>query len=635
MPDGCLWRDNGWGLGTRCQRRRELGKMLEEIGRKVDQGYVRAAAERQQRSADRLSVPRVTVYTEDGTLTAWYAGDTVPMQNAEPSMFLPPFEPVSFIGRKEGWGHVQWQGMTGFVPLAALTLQGRPLADAPFLQTRQGEAWRRNATQTNDILLQPEQSFSDTPNSTVSKKPSSNNRFWMYDSYNLTKQACDRIFSGASMDVTQTTAYAQIKKSLGRMIKKAQKECPNRFGILLDIVTTNSLIQTGIPHDLGAAAYKYMEGAHCDRLGLKFSFVGITDNVNCRAARDVFCRERIRFDAHDCLMSEEPKRSFDALDNQHMYCVYPAPASEELRREELRVIVDRALHAGEFAMPKPTIPAAMSRKAFEALRSTCSEARHGKAAKRRPPAAAKAQRASPKPAAGTWPPLRPSTSLARPSTAPAGNPAEGGGGAGEAPRPKSALAGGVPPEAVEEVAALMRSDPARLYGAAGVLSTARWSPQRGDDDPSTLLELVKAAKAANEAFAAAHPSAGSTPSLDASAKARVTAIQSERQLRRVLERSRRGKIVAVAFGAGWCRPFVDFRAKWVAAAEQHPAADFYELDADRLVGEAMNCLVECVPAYQIYGPSGLILHASEADEELIRGALKEATRPGGGRGVVR
>lgn len=52
---------------------------------------------------------------------------------------------------------------------------------------------------------------------------------------------------------------------------------------------------------------------------LKFVFVGLTDNVNCCAARDVFCRD----DTLNGKYVGETKRPFGALDNVHMHAVFP------------------------------------------------------------------------------------------------------------------------------------------------------------------------------------------------------------------------------------------------------------------------------------------------------------------------
>jgi hypothetical protein len=104
----------------------------------------------------------------------------------------------------------------------------------------------------------------------------------------------------------------QVKKLIDNALKS--RVPGSKYGLLFDIVTTNSTIMSGAPHLLANQIYTYVDEMYSNRPGLKFVFVGITDNDNCRAARDVFCKED---------QAGHPKKPFVAIDNNHMYAVYP------------------------------------------------------------------------------------------------------------------------------------------------------------------------------------------------------------------------------------------------------------------------------------------------------------------------
>eukprot|EP00668_Euglena_longa_P048362 GGOE01065430.1.p1 GENE.GGOE01065430.1~~GGOE01065430.1.p1 ORF type:complete len:458 (+),score=116.29 GGOE01065430.1:70-1443(+) len=137
---------------------------------------------------------------------------------------------------------------------------------------------------SDDVLLKP----------SVGEK-----RFWIYLSYKVSRQ--------------EANPMRQIRKMIDQALN-SQRASASNFGLLFDIVTTSSTIETGQPHFVAQQIYSYVDEAHSDKKLLKFVFVGITDNDNCRAARDVFCKED--FSGH-------PKKQFEAIDNNHMYAVYP------------------------------------------------------------------------------------------------------------------------------------------------------------------------------------------------------------------------------------------------------------------------------------------------------------------------
>lgn len=118
-------------------------------------------------------------------------------------------------------------------------------------------------------------------------------------------------------EVRRSPIGQQIKKQLDALMNIAATK--ERCGLIFDLISTSKLIATGVPHEIGAFIYDYIEDAHFEKVGLKFVFVGITDNANCCAARDVFCRD----DMVSGKYVGDTKRPFDALDNVHMYTVFP------------------------------------------------------------------------------------------------------------------------------------------------------------------------------------------------------------------------------------------------------------------------------------------------------------------------
>ena len=230
-----LWRDNGWCLGNAASRKKVMHDMLSEV-HKPDDALNAKLASRQTETASKLSVPRIVCTSHASEMTHFYTTADA----TEPEYVLPPLEPLVVTKFLEDVAKVTWKGKAGFVKTEQLHgVKRRSASQMAYLQARQGECWRRKGTRTDDVLLK-----ADVINKS-SKFP--HGRFWLYDSYHLTKQAIDKLFIGSTKDVTQTLAYTHLKKILNKIIKKSQKECPDKFGILLDVITTNSLIQTGMP----------------------------------------------------------------------------------------------------------------------------------------------------------------------------------------------------------------------------------------------------------------------------------------------------------------------------------------------------------------------------------------------------
>lgn len=134
-------------------------------------------------------------------------------------------------------------------------------------------------------------------------------RFWVSRWMQVTKQ----MILPLGEDQRLSPAFLQIKEIIRKMMDRASTMA--RCGILFDIVSTSSVINTGVPHEIGNAIYEHIDTQYYSLTSIKFVFVGITDNVNCKAARDVFCRDRT--------VGKEPKGSFETLDNTHMYIVFP------------------------------------------------------------------------------------------------------------------------------------------------------------------------------------------------------------------------------------------------------------------------------------------------------------------------
>eukprot|EP00760_Papus_ankaliazontas_P035891 PhM_4_TR806/c0_g1_i1/m.55097 len=84
--------------------------------------------------------------------------------------------------------------------------------------------------------------------------------------------------------------------------------------LIIDLVATKKLIMTGVTEQLGRDVYKYAEERHPTSIAT--SFVGITDNTARRVGRDIYCQ-------HEELSDPRQKADFSAIDNVHLFVVYP------------------------------------------------------------------------------------------------------------------------------------------------------------------------------------------------------------------------------------------------------------------------------------------------------------------------
>eukprot|EP00759_Apiculatamorpha_spiralis_P007559 PhF_6_TR1473/c0_g1_i1/m.2652 len=172
--------------------------------------------------------------------------------------------------------------------------------------------------------------------------PQGQSRFWISRWAHITKQMINPVGS----DQRTSQAWHHIMKVISSMMVIAEKM--DKCGILFDIVSTSSVIDTGIPHTLGNMMYKYIEDQYYYlEEKIKFVFVGITDNVNCKAARDVFCK--------DPKMCKEPK-AFETLDNSHTYIVFPGSGGE---RNPLNILGDMNGEEGLWGIGGPPGAAAL------------------------------------------------------------------------------------------------------------------------------------------------------------------------------------------------------------------------------------------------------------------------------------
>ena len=177
-----------------------------------------------------------------------------------------------------------------------------------------------------DVLFRPGRAVADLD-------PSD---FWLYARQKVTQRTLGTQVLQHPVVVGQSTDAASLKALLLRspitdIIRKkiagllAATVGRTRCGILFDLLSTRNIIVSGVPHVVGQFIYEHINDVIAtEHASLKFVFVGITDNSNCCAARDVFCRDT-------SLLGRQiagTKRTFDALDNVHMFAV-PPPGGEE------------------------------------------------------------------------------------------------------------------------------------------------------------------------------------------------------------------------------------------------------------------------------------------------------------------
>lgn len=183
--------------------------------------------------------------------------------------------------------------------------------------------------------------------------------FWVYGMKKVTHATLGSLFSGqhqhtvATPDEIRRAPICQsIRRQVDHLISVASTR--ERFGLIFDLISTSKIIGSGIPHEIGSFIYEYIEEAHYEKTGLKFAFVGITDNVNCCAARDVFCRD----DLLNGKYIGDTKRPFDALDNVHMFVVFPGHKVEgffvPLATDATNLTATSASPGGGGASPDPT-----------------------------------------------------------------------------------------------------------------------------------------------------------------------------------------------------------------------------------------------------------------------------------------
>ena len=155
----------------------------------------------------------------------------------------------------------------------------------------------------------------------------SNGIFWVYGRHKVSQSTLGSTSTAASAKSPSLTVeqfkrlplWQDICKKLASMIRDGSNQ--EKFGILFDLVSTGKVIAKGTSHLVGRLIYDFVENCRLEQAitKLKFVFVGITDNVNCCAARDVFCLD----DSVGGKYVGEYKRTFNALDGVHMFAVMP------------------------------------------------------------------------------------------------------------------------------------------------------------------------------------------------------------------------------------------------------------------------------------------------------------------------
>lgn len=176
--------------------------------------------------------------------------------------------------------------------------------------------------------------------------------FWLYDSQKVSQSTLGALANQTRVtydELMKAPVVGIIRQRLDSLLEQAKQKA--RCGLLFDIISTSKIINSGIPHEIGAFIYDYIQEKHYDVTSLKFVFVGITDNLNCCAARDVFCRDEVLQGKY----IGDTKRSFEALDNVHMFSVFPG--SHRLSRA--RASDAPPLHS-EGTSPSPDVKAVNS-----------------------------------------------------------------------------------------------------------------------------------------------------------------------------------------------------------------------------------------------------------------------------------
>lgn len=194
-------------------------------------------------------------------------------------------------------------------------------------QTKSG-ANDKNNTYAGDVLFRPGRI-------TQNLEPS---EFWLYARQKVTQRTLGTqilqhpVVVGQGGDaeslkqlLLQSPIATVIRKKIANLL--AQTVNRTRCGILFDLLSTKNIIVSGVPNVVGQIIYEHIaDTIGVEHAALKFTFVGITDNSNCCAARDVFCQTKNLQGKN----ISGTKRGFDALDNVHTFAVAPPGGFETL-----------------------------------------------------------------------------------------------------------------------------------------------------------------------------------------------------------------------------------------------------------------------------------------------------------------
>ena len=95
---------------------------------------------------------------------------------------------------------------------------------------------------------------------------------------------------------------------------------PLKAHLIFDIISTKKHLAAGLPYKLGTEIYEYVDKEH--DVQIITTFVGLTDNTARRPGRDVYYTQ-----SDELTKNRQP---FSALDNVHMFVVFPGPPPSKL-----------------------------------------------------------------------------------------------------------------------------------------------------------------------------------------------------------------------------------------------------------------------------------------------------------------
>uniref|UniRef100_A0A7S1IIZ3 Uncharacterized protein n=1 Tax=Eutreptiella gymnastica TaxID=73025 RepID=A0A7S1IIZ3_9EUGL len=179
------------------------------------------------------------------------------------------------------------------------------------------------------------------PNNRMQNKAQMENLFgpltWVYATINLSKDEITMPTDDCSKvpPVQNSVCFKKATRSIERELKqhdvlpmdpKTSKKkalmstASPQYALLFDMITTRRVIMSGEPHRVATELYRWVDTYFPHTI--KFTFIGITDNGSTRVARDVFYKDKLN-NKEDAFQKYINKCDFEAVDDNHMYTVYP------------------------------------------------------------------------------------------------------------------------------------------------------------------------------------------------------------------------------------------------------------------------------------------------------------------------